>query len=166
MTLTTHALVGAAAAQLFPQQPYLAFAVGFASHFAIDALPHWDYRPASLEKDQENPLDTDMRLGKQFIFDLIRIGSDAILGVVLSVIIFSFTIFHAPLPIVLIGAMAGILPDPLQFAYFKTRSIILEPLQRFHIAVQKGKSLYIKSLYGIGLQATLVLLIVGIEKIW
>jgi hypothetical protein len=41
--LSTHAIVGAAVASLMPDHPALAFASGVASHFAIDAIPHWDY---------------------------------------------------------------------------------------------------------------------------
>ncbi len=165
MTLTTHALVGAAAAQLFPSYPYVAFVAAFASHFAIDALPHWDYTILSSEKDLRNPLNNDMRLGKLFFIDLLRIGSDALLGIVLSVIIFAYGIFHAPLVIVLIGALGGIVPDPLQFVYFKTHTILLEALQRFHIWIQKGKTLRVHPAFGIFLQVTLVLAVVAIEKI-
>jgi hypothetical protein len=160
MTLTTHALVGAAAASLFPEHPYAAFAAGFVSHFAIDALPHWDYRPASLKKDRANPLNTDMVLDKRFFLDLLVIGGDAVLGLVLSITIFYFWLFHAPLLIVCIGAGAGLFPDALQFFYFKTRSKMLEPLQKFHIWVQKGKSLQVPAWLGIGLQCALVLLVI------
>lgn len=165
MTLTTHALVGAAAASLFPTHPYAAFAAGFASHFAIDALPHWDYRPASLKKDKANPLNTDMVLGKRFFLDLLVIGSDAALGVALSVIIFSYAFFHISPSIIFIGACAGLFPDALQFLYFKTRSKVLEPLQRFHIWIQKGKSLEVEPFYGIALQCALVLLVIGFLRI-
>ena len=160
MTLTTHALVGAAAASLFPQYPVAAFAAGFASHFCIDALPHWDYKLLSQVKDPANPLNQDMPIGRLLYIDIARTGADALLGLVASVMLFSVWIFHAPISIVLIGACAGILPDPLQFLYFKTRSKFLEPLQKFHIWVQKGKSIYPPALLGIGYQAALVLCIV------
>ncbi len=164
MTLTTHAIVGAAVAQLFPEHPFLAFSAAFLSHLTIDSLPHWDYDPKSMSKDSADPLATDMKIGPQFFIDLCVIGGDAILGVVLSVVMFSFWLFHAPVPIVLIGAMAGQLPDLLQFVYFKTHSILLEPLQRSHKFVQKGKSLHIPAMRGIGLQAALVSLILIIES--
>jgi hypothetical protein len=38
MILSTHAI-----ASLFPSHPTLAVVAGFASHFAFDAIPHWDY---------------------------------------------------------------------------------------------------------------------------
>jgi hypothetical protein len=43
MILSTHAIVGGAIAGLFPSHPVLVAAAAFASHFAIDAIPHWDY---------------------------------------------------------------------------------------------------------------------------
>ena len=43
MILITHAIVGGAIASLLPSQPALAVCAAFASHFAIDAIPHWDY---------------------------------------------------------------------------------------------------------------------------
>jgi hypothetical protein len=163
--LTTHALVGAAAASVFPQQPLVAFAAGFASHFAIDALPHWDYKILSMDTETDHTLNADMHVNKYFFLDLARTGSDALLGLLLSTIIFSLWIFHLPLTIVLLGACAGITPDFLQFVYFKTRFAILTPLQRFHIWVQKGKSIYPPAIVGMAYQAALVLVIVVALKV-
>lgn len=168
MTLTTHALVGAAAAQLFPQHPYAAFAAGFVSHFVIDALPHWDYSDylPSIRKNPIDPLATTIGGGRQFVRDALIVGADALLGAFLSVVIFSYGVFHSAVPIVLIGAAAGIYADFLQAVYFKWRAsaFVLEPLQRFHTWVQKGKTLYVTPAYGLLLQALLVLGIILVEK--
>src|SRR6266700_2786307 len=43
MILSTHAIVGAALASFLPSHPAAAFVAGFASHFALDAIPHVDY---------------------------------------------------------------------------------------------------------------------------
>jgi len=165
MTLTTHAVVGAAAASLFPSQPVLAFAAGFVSHLAIDALPHWDY--SILSKQQEtNRLNDDINVhNKKFFFDLARIGSDALLGTILAVLIFSFWLFDLPIWFVVLGAWAGILPDPLQFVYWKTRSKLLLPLQRFHIWIQKGKSIAPPPLLGLFYQLLLVVTLVALRKL-
>jgi len=140
MTLTTHALVGAAAASLFPEHPYAAFTAGFVSHLAIDAIPHWDYT-AWLKSVQKNPLDrmdTDMVIGRDFVRDLAIIAADAILGTILAVLILGNLGFS--IPIILVGAWAGQLPDFLQFVYYKTRLFMLEPLQEFHnVWLQSGK---------------------------
>ena len=144
MTLTTHALVGVAAASLFPGHPYLAFAAGFASHFAIDALPHWDYGEyiRSMQWDPAQHLHTDMRWGRDFARDLALIGADALLGFVL-IFVAAWMLKVSP-EIALVGAGAGVYPDLLQFVYFKIRKTMFEPalgyLQSFHNWVQKNKS--------------------------
>lgn len=143
MTLTTHALVGAAAASLFPEHQYIAFAAGFASHFAIDALPHWDYAEylRSMQWDPARRIHTDMRLNKYFLRDLAIIGADALLGFVLTFV--AAWILKVSPEIALVGAGAGIYPDLLQFIYYKIRTTRFEPvlayLQRFHMWLQEGK---------------------------
>jgi hypothetical protein len=48
MNLSTHAIVGGAIASLMPSHPMLVAVAGFASHIAIDTIPHWDYRLRSI----------------------------------------------------------------------------------------------------------------------
>ena len=164
MTLTTHAVVGAAAASLFPTNPALAFSAGFVSHLVIDSLPHWDYRVLSKKQDF-NRLNDDMNVyDKRFVYDLLRIGGDALLGTILAIYIFSFWLFDLPVWFVVLGAWAGILPDPLQFVYWKTRSKLLLPLQRFHVWIQKGKSIEVSPIVGLFLQCILVFLVVSALK--
>ena len=69
MTLATHAIVGAAAARLFSFHPAAAFLAAFASHFLIDAIPHWDYHLKSLRYNREHPLESDILVNRDFIFD-------------------------------------------------------------------------------------------------
>jgi hypothetical protein len=157
MTLTTHALLGAAAASLFPASPALAFAAGFASHFAADALPHWDYKILSKKENKEDKLDEHFNIkSREFVLDLLRIGGDAALGTALAVLIFCFWLFDFPVWLAVLGAWVGILPDPMQFVYYKTRSKLLLPLQRFHIWVQKGKSIHPPFYTGLLYQAVVV----------
>ncbi|MDO8522454.1 MAG: hypothetical protein Q7S08_04180 [bacterium] len=165
MMLTTHALMGTAAASLFPEQPIVAFVAGFASHFVLDAIHHWDYDEylSSIQKNPTNPLETDMRVGSRvFLRDLMLIAGDAVLGLTLSILLFHFLLFQVPLRIVVIGVCAGIVPDALQFVYWKTRAKtrVLEPLQRFHIWIQEGKKLHVKPWVGIGLQCALVAVVI------
>jgi hypothetical protein len=166
MTLTTHAIIGAAAASLFPQEPVVAFVAGFTSHLAADAIPHWDYELASMREDVSHPLETDMVIDKDFFDDFVQIASDAFIGLALSVLIFNAWLFHIPLLIVGIGVVAGILPDPLQFVYFKTHAKILEPLQSFHMWIQRKSPLPVPSWVGLGLQCALIVFIVGLLKLF
>ncbi len=132
MTLTTHAIVGVAAARLFPAHPVIAFTAAFASHFLIDAIPHWDYHLHSSRVNEHDPLDKDMEVGGlDFYLDLLKIGFDICIGLLLSYLIFYPSNAEA-LTLVAIGAIGGILPDPLQFLYFKYRKEPMITLQRFH----------------------------------
>jgi hypothetical protein len=127
----------------------------------IDSIPHWDYNIKSSKKDIDKPLNNDMLLGKDFVGDLLRIGLDALLGLTLSVLLFVYVPHVGSIKLALIGAVAGILPDPLQFVYWKTRSKLLLPLQRFHIWIQEGKSLYVGSFKGLLLQAIVIVVVVS-----
>jgi hypothetical protein len=157
MTLTAHAVIGAAAAHLFPSHPVLAAVVAFASHFAADAIPHWDYRLLSRTIDPKNPLKNDMPFNRLFIADLFRVGNDFILGMAASLLIFSW---NAPetAAFTLMGAFLGILPDPLQFAYWKLRWKPLEYLQRFHLFIHAKKHVQ-SALAGGLIQAGIILFI-------
>ena len=62
------------------------------------------------------------------------------------------------------GAIAGMLPDALQFAYFKWRHEPLVSLQKFHNWVHPKLSLHNKPFIGVLSQAIVILLIVFILK--
>jgi hypothetical protein len=125
----------------------MAFTAAFASHLAIDALPHWDYQAwlRSTERDMLDPLKNDMRWGRDLWHDVAVIGADAIIGTLLAVLIFGWW-WGLSVPIALVGAWAGVLPDFLQFAYYKTRTIwvgaLLLPLQQLHLRLQMAKHRY------------------------
>jgi hypothetical protein len=140
MTLATHAVVGAAVAQLFPQHPIIAFSAAFLSHFLLDAIPHWDYKILSVYANpdiamaQNNDFPGDSRstvMDRNFLLDLMRIGSDALLGLV-AVLVLVFLGFFPNLWIVLLGAGAAILPDFLQFVYMRFPYQPIVALQNFH----------------------------------
>ncbi|OGZ02160.1 MAG: hypothetical protein A2390_01110 [Candidatus Liptonbacteria bacterium RIFOXYB1_FULL_36_10] len=132
MTLTSHAVVGASLASIFPEHPLPAFFVGFASHFLVDAIPHGHYHLSSLKEDKKNPLNTDMIFNGGFFLDLLKITFDFFLGIFLSLFLFSFTGGVSFISIFL-GALGAIFPDPLQFLYWKIRKEPLISLERFHL---------------------------------
>lgn len=127
MILSTHALVGAAIANMFPSHPGVAFAVGFASHFALDAIPHADYpiRSASVDPKIGAPL----RFDRALLHDAVTIGADGMLGLVCA-----FLLFASPANqwAIVLGAIGAMLPDPLQFLYARFPHEPLRTLQRFH----------------------------------
>lgn len=164
MTLATHAVVGAAVASIVPDQPLLAFALAFASHFVVDAIPHWHYPVATIEHDKKNPLNNDMRINKQFPFDLMKIGFDALLGIALAYLFFQP--LHEPWKIsILIGALAGILPDPLSFVYWKFRHEPMLSLQRFHMWAHAKTTLDDNAVLGVSLQIILIFVAVFLAEV-
>ena len=162
MPLPTHAIIGAAAAHVFSSHPIIAGLAAFASHFLIDAIPHWDYIPKSAQSDPENPLNNDMKIGKQFFLDLLVIGFDAMLGVALSLLIFFPTDAYS-FWIIVAGACLGILPDPLQFVYWKIRREPLMSLQRFHVWIHTSyKTWTIEQRWMVGITAQVVLVVASV----
>jgi hypothetical protein len=84
MILSTHAIVGGAIASLMPSHPVLAVVAGFASHFVIDAIPHWDYplQSIAIGKGADNRC---LRLSQNVVLDLAVIALDACAGLTLAV---------------------------------------------------------------------------------
>src|SRR4051812_31540781 len=110
MTLATHAITGAAIASFMPTHPVAAFAAGFASHFLLDAIPHYDY-PIFSDSIHPKKKDSPVKIDRTLIIDAIDFSVDGIIGIALSVYLF---VFPASLIVILAGAVGGILPDPLQ----------------------------------------------------
>ena len=127
MILSTHALVGAALANMFPAHPGAAFAVGFASHFVLDAIPHADYpiRSASLDPKIGAPL----RFDRALLQDAVTIGADGFLG-----LLFAFLLFASAENqwAILLGAFGAMLPDAIQFLHARIPREPLRTLQRLH----------------------------------
>lgn len=137
MILSTHAIVGASIASL-THDPVAGFAVGFVSHFVLDAIPHWDYKLRSSRQDSDQPMKSDIVVGRDFLRDLVKIGGDVLGGFAIVALLFS-AMDSVALPVALSGALGGVLPDALQFAYFKFRHEPLSSLQRFHIWIHSDR---------------------------
>jgi hypothetical protein len=137
MILSTHAVVGGAIASLFPSDPILAAAAGFVSHFAIDAIPHWDYplRSISVGKGADN---RRLRLSRAVMTDLICIGVDACAGLALAIWLFATP---ASVWAIALGALAAMAPDPLQFVHSIHPREPLVTLQRFHRWMHSNRKL-------------------------
>jgi hypothetical protein len=137
MILSAHAIVGGAIASFIPSHPLLAAVAGFASHFAIDAIPHWDYplRPISIGKGADN---RRLRLSRTVLTDLAVIAVDACAGLALA-----SWLFATPASgwVVALGAIGATLPDPSQFAHSLFPREPLNTLQRFHAWVHARRKL-------------------------
>ncbi len=159
MTLSTHAVAGGVIASTVSQLPVIGFILGFLSHFVLDAIPHWDYKPTSKIRSSSGPLDDDIILNRSFVVDLGKISLDFIIG--LGIILVIRYLFRFPLEPLIIGGIAGILPDFLQFVYFKTRVEPFVSLQKFHVWIHSKKR--VKSPFrGISAQVAIVLMFIAI----
>jgi hypothetical protein len=166
MILTTHAITGAALASLTPNEPLVGFSVGFLSHFLLDTIPHWDYYYtfASLKKDKNNPMNDDMLINKDFVKDILKVGLDATVGLLLAYLIFGFYMKYSIL-IISCGAIGAMMPDGLTFIHMKWRHEPLTSLQRFHNWVHSKIILNDKPVIGILSQIILICIVVWWAKI-
>lgn len=146
MILSTHAIVGGAIASLLPSHPAAAAIVGFASHFAIDAIPHWDYplHSISLGKGANN---RRLPFSSATLTDFAIIGIDASAGFGLALWIFAA---EGSIWTIAIGAFAAMLPDGLQFLHTLHPRGFLHMLQRFHWRIHS--KLALDGVFGVGSQ--------------
>lgn len=165
MILTTHAITGAAIASIIPKHPILGFALGFMSHFILDSIPHWDYNLSSYTEDKINPLNNDIVISKKFIFDLFKIGLDLIIGFTFTFLFFGYSHPNYFIFALAAGAVGGILPDALQFLYFKWRKEPLVSLQKFHTWVHSKIRLNKRPFLGITTQIIIIFIIIFFQKI-
>ena len=159
MILVTHTVVGGALAGATGANPAIAFVIGFVSHFVLDAIPHWDYNLKSSKKDPNgDELKNDIVLDRRFIFDLLKIGGDFLLGIILALIIVGGHARGGNLAVIC-GALGGVFPDILQFAYFKLRTKPLLLLQRFHLWIHARTTLKHRPYFGASIQLCIVVVI-------
>ena len=156
MILTTHAIVGAALASFLPSHPIAAFVTGFASHFALDAIPHVDY---PIKSRSVNPrVGAPMAFDRALLQDAVTIGSDGMFGIMAALFLFSTT---ASFWAILMGALGAMLPDPLEFVHTRLPHEPLRTLQRFHLWAHTKKRMK-GVILGVGTQAAFVACVIGL----
>ncbi len=157
MILTTHGLAGAAVVSFFPEQPWLAITAAFASHFLLDALPHWDYSIQCLKKDVNDPTHEGLVVNPLSLIDLLKISIDFTCGIILALMLLPIFPVAMSVWLILAGALAGMLPDFLQFIYFKFKPRWVKPFQRLHDFAHTRIRIKYRPIVGITLQVLLVL---------
>jgi hypothetical protein len=167
MILSVHAIFGAAVVSLVPTHPVIAFCLGFASHFALDAIPHRDYKLISVESGPQNKFQLAEKINKKFklVRDITLVSFDAIFGLCLAFLFF----FNPEYPLIfLIGAFGSLVPDFLTFLYLLFKHKGLESFFRFHVDVVHSKAiLRLSQIKGVLLQfctiAVLIAIIFGVR---
>jgi len=159
VTLTTHGIVGGAIVALMPQHPIIGLCLAFASHFLLDAIPHWDY---PIHSASVNPtIGARMRYDRDLLTDLVTIGADGALGVILGVILFAT---RESLVLVAGGACTAILPDALQFAYMRWPHQPLASLQRFHAWIHTSNGMKKMPIIGAASQVAFVIVFLAAAR--
>lgn len=158
MTLTAHAIVGAGIAAALPAHPVFGVCAAFASHFLVDAIPHYDYHIRSASINPE--LGGGMKFDRALLQDFLAIGSDFALGLLLALFFFATP---STLWLILSAAFAGQLPDALQFVYIRFPHGLLY-LQRFHKWVHTKRHLRKHPALGTISQVFFILAFVAVAK--
>ncbi len=134
MTFSAHAVAGGALALAMPHHPALAFVAGAASHFALDATPHWNYHPRSASIDPEGAgVGKPVVYDRDLAIDLSVIAFDGVLGLVLAFIFFATP---ATWFAVMCGAVGGIAPDALHLLYSRWPHEPIALINKLHCRMQ------------------------------
>jgi len=168
MILSVHATFGAAVASLVPTHPVEAFAFGFISHLALDAIPHRDYDLISIESapgGEPKLMDAVYRKFR-LLRDITIVSFDALIGLFLAFLFF----FNPTYPwIFLLGAIGAMLPDFMTFMYLTLKHKALGLFFSFHFGIMHSKViLKLSQIKGVLLQfitiAILILIMFAIKN--
>ncbi len=138
----------------------LIFFVSFLSHFALDALPHWDYKMSSFPKENGERL---FIFRKDFLIkDLFKNLLDGVIGLTGAFLIVGFP--KDFLEFILFGLIVfgAILPDMLEALFVIKKWRFLESLHKFHFAVHGKKIFMDKPFWGIISQILIIVFIIFI----
>ena len=129
MILSTHAIVGAAAAQFFPGAPALTFGAAVASHYLVDLIPHREYTVNFFEKVQLGRHEISTVNFKNWNWaDTIKVSLDIALGLAVAI----FLLGHLGWLVLTLGILGGILPDTLRFFKPLRKAEILHAKVHYH----------------------------------
>lgn len=161
MTLTTHSILAAAVTKpIAAMNPLLIFAVAIASHYLSDAIPHWDYKVASLENPEDKENRHIQRNRHAIIKDVSHFIIDTLAGS-LVVILAVRPITTAQWTWVALAVIGGCLPDFLQ-GFYALKLKFLRPHQRLHDFFHTNIRLGSYPLIGIPFQTMFVIISLAI----
>ena len=147
MYLTPHAITGGIIGEKIGS-PILAFALGFLSHFILDAIPHGDEAIG-------NPKNTKGR--KYYIKLLMKIEATDLLGLILFVIFLKYSDISNPLA-VFAGSAGAILPDILWGVNIFLDNKFLKFKERLHCLAHNPFGIMMSARAGIAWQSFFVIL--------
>ncbi|MBM3205073.1 hypothetical protein FJZ48_03805 [Candidatus Uhrbacteria bacterium] len=120
MFITTHAALGALVAEAIPTHPILTFALGMASHFLADIIPHGD---GGLYKGYI----TGSKVKRAVAYVVI----DGVVAILFVLFLFNTQLYENRLAVSM-GIVGGVLPDLLVGVYELFRARGLRWFHRVH----------------------------------
>lgn len=128
MILAPHILAGALVGSK-ASSPALAAIFGFLSHYVLDALPHFEY-------DIENLKDSQSRINKKFIIQILKVAIDFSVGFGLGL----WLVWNTPARnLALSGMLGALIPDGLLFlAWRLPNQKFLKFMRRLHSSCHIG----------------------------
>jgi len=164
--LSSHIIAASAVAGPLLNKPFnftnaaLIFFVSFLSHFALDALPHWDYKILSFSKENGERL---FVFKKNFLIrDLSKNLLDGIIGLVGAILIIGYPSDFWEFILFGLIVFGAILPDILEALFTIKKWRVLEPLHKFHLIVHGKRIFQNRPFWGTFSQILIIVLIVFI----
>ncbi|MEK7634405.1 MAG: hypothetical protein AAB396_00765 [Patescibacteria group bacterium] len=172
MILSSHIIVASAVVAPLLAKPLdfanavFIFIISFLSHYAIDAIPHWDYKLFSIEElpsGDKKIVATKISVLK----DLFKNSADGIIGLIGAIFIIgipdNLEKFFA-FCLIIIG---GILPDFLELCYVVFNKFPLNIFHKIHIFIHGKRIFKNKPILGIISQIlTLIIIFVLFQVIY
>lgn len=156
MILTTHMVVGGALARAFSFNPPISFAIGLASHYVFDLIPHWEYKLNSIIFKNKS-VKNNLFFTKGHLSDFLKIGIDLLIGVFFVWLFFASAVRPEEFLAVWLGALGGVLPDIGQFFYLKFNNRLWHLTQKIHDFFHSGNKLFDnKRIWGLTLQLVII----------
>ncbi len=148
----------------------LIFFASLLSHFALDALPHWDYKMLSFPKESglvRRSLDEGGE--RLFVFkknfltkDLLKNLLDGATGLAGAILIIGFPKNFSGFILFGLIVFGAILPDILEALFVIKKWRVLEPLHKFHLAIHGKRIFQNRPFWGVISQILMITLIVFI----
>ncbi|MEK7507979.1 MAG: hypothetical protein AAB602_02760 [Patescibacteria group bacterium] len=158
MILASHAIIGAAVGRLFPLSPFYGFLAGLLSHYAMDAIPHWEYTLPSISKRKK------LGSGNVLVREVIFTGIDFAVGIAAAFAIFPIGLEDPGILSISFGIIGGVFPDALQFLYFFYKGEPIRMHQKFHDTIHASRKFKDRPFVGIPLQIALITVFILISN--
>lgn len=150
MLMVTHGAVGALIGE-HTSNVFLAFLLGFISHFLLDIIPHGDRHDVQAYR-------TDLNFKKKTFLIIVF---DAIVGICFLIFYFTLACIHqsSRLPTVIAGIIGSVIPDLLVAFHYLNKKYFFR-LNFFHLKIHELIQFEIPQRLAIPLQLILIMLII------